>query len=159
MGGQDQCLLKLLNGWGHLDVMAFLQPLLTVNEVVDTVHHRLHQLDLKSSQQISHIRPKDSPPPPSGLAYLRLSQTVQVGDVKHPAHGGRVDSTRPSLLQAQAAEDLAESRVLGVENISQVVTCSKPQRVVGGITLLSRGSLTWTPALRPVPRLEGHVRM
>lgn len=44
---RDQCLLELLDGWGHLDVLAFLQPLLTLNQVVDAINHRLHQLDLR----------------------------------------------------------------------------------------------------------------
>lgn len=160
VGLQDQCLLKLLSGWRHLDVMASLQHLLTLDEVVHTIHHCLHQLDLKSLHQISkHERTLTSTltnllstlrtipstlrtlfstlkTRPSTLRllstlrtlfstisfllqvlYLRLSQTIQVGDVKHSAHGGGVDSTRPSLLQAQAAEDLAESRVLGVKKV------------------------------------------
>lgn len=39
-------LLELLDGWGHLDVLASLQPLLTLDEIVDAVDDRLHQLDL-----------------------------------------------------------------------------------------------------------------
>lgn len=145
-GLQDQCLLKLLEGWRHLDVMASLQPLLTLDEVVHTIHHCLHQLDLKSLHQISKNKRtltstltnllstlKTHPSTLRFLStlrtlfstisfllqvlYLRLSQTIQVGDVKHSAHGGSVDSTCPSLLQAQAVEDLAESRVLGVEKV------------------------------------------
>lgn len=45
--GGDQCLLELLDGWGHLDVLAPLQLLLTLDQVVDPINHRLHQLDLR----------------------------------------------------------------------------------------------------------------
>lgn len=47
---QDQGLLKLLDGWRHLDVVASLQPLLTLDEVVHAIHHRLHQLHLRGDQ-------------------------------------------------------------------------------------------------------------
>lgn len=144
-GLQGQCLL--LDGWRHLDIMASLQPLLTLDEVVHTIHHCLHQLDLKSLHRISKNQRTLKSTLTNLLStletrlstletrlstlrslfsaisfllrvlYLRLSQTIQVGDVKHSAHGGGVDSTRPSLLQAQAAEDLAEPGVLGVEKV------------------------------------------
>lgn len=130
----------------------------------------LHPPDAPSTfQMFSPDVPSTLPLQLLQVSYLRLSQAIQVGDVKDSAHGGGVDSARPSLLQAQVAEDLAESRVLSLEEISQLFTLEQSQqlqRVVevvvvvleGGFTLPSRGSLTWTPALRPVPRLEGHVR-
>lgn len=40
-------LLELLGRRGHLDVLAFLQPLLALDQVVDAIDHRLHQLDLR----------------------------------------------------------------------------------------------------------------
>lgn len=43
-------LLELLEGWGHLDVLAFLQSLLTLDQVVDAIDDGLHQLDLRESQ-------------------------------------------------------------------------------------------------------------
>lgn len=47
-GGQRSGLFELLDGGGHLDVLSLLQPLLTLDQVVDTVHHRLHQLHLET---------------------------------------------------------------------------------------------------------------
>lgn len=44
---RDQCLLELLDGCGHLDVLASLQSLLTLDQVVDAINHCLHQLDLR----------------------------------------------------------------------------------------------------------------
>lgn len=41
-----------------------------------------------------------------------MSQAVQVGDVKDPAHGGRVHAPRPSLLETQVGQDLTEAGVL-----------------------------------------------
>lgn len=38
--------LELSDGGGDPDVLAFLQPLLTLDQVVDTIHHQLHQLHL-----------------------------------------------------------------------------------------------------------------
>lgn len=46
-GLRGQCLLELLKGWGHLDVLAFLQSLLTLDQVVDAIDHCLHQMDLR----------------------------------------------------------------------------------------------------------------
>lgn len=45
--GQRSGLFELLDGGGHLDVLSLLQPLLTLDQVVDAVHHRLHQLHLE----------------------------------------------------------------------------------------------------------------
>lgn len=42
----------------------------------------------------------------SAPPYLRMSQAVQVGDVKDPAHSGRVHAPRPSLLETQVGQDL-----------------------------------------------------
>ncbi len=47
---RGQCLLELLDGWGHLDVLAFLQSLLTLDQVVDAINHCLHQLDLREGR-------------------------------------------------------------------------------------------------------------
>lgn len=44
---RGQGLLELLDGWGHLDVLASLQSLLTLHQVVNTIDHSLHQLDLR----------------------------------------------------------------------------------------------------------------
>lgn len=44
---RGQGLLGLLEGWRHLDVLASLQSLLTLDQVVDAVDHSLHQLDLQ----------------------------------------------------------------------------------------------------------------
>lgn len=44
---RDQCLLERLDGCGHLDVLAFLQSLLALNQVVDAIDHGLYQLDLR----------------------------------------------------------------------------------------------------------------
>lgn len=46
--GQRSGLFELLDGGGHLDVLSLLQPLLTLDQVVDAVHHRLHQLHLET---------------------------------------------------------------------------------------------------------------
>lgn len=74
-----------------------------------------------------------------GVVYLRLSQTVQIGDVKGVAAGGRVHAPRAPLLQPQVFQNLPEARVLDttVENI-------KPHE--GGTALLSAPSLV-CPAL------------
>lgn len=47
--------------------------------------------------------------------YLRLSQTVQVGDVEHTTHSSRVHASCASLLQTQVAQDLTEASILGVD--------------------------------------------
>lgn len=39
---RGQCLLELLEGCGHLDVLTSFQSLLTLDKVVDTVDHGLH---------------------------------------------------------------------------------------------------------------------
>lgn len=49
---RDQCLLERLDGWGHLDVLASLQSLLTLDQVVDAINHCLHQLDLREGHII-----------------------------------------------------------------------------------------------------------
>lgn len=49
-GVRGQGLLELFEGWGHLDVLAFLQSLLTLDQVVDAIDDGLHQLDLRDSQ-------------------------------------------------------------------------------------------------------------
>lgn len=71
------------------------------------LHSHLHPSDVPSTHQLQLLE----------VSYLRLSQTIQVGDVKDSAHGSGVDSTRPPLLQTQVAEDQAESRVLSLEKI------------------------------------------
>lgn len=47
------------------------------------------------------------------ISYLRLPQSVQVGDVKHAAHSSSVHAACPSLLQTQVAQNLAEAGILG----------------------------------------------
>lgn len=47
------------------------------------------------------------------LPYLRLSQAVQVGDVKHTTHSCSIHTACPSLLQTQVVQDLTEARILG----------------------------------------------
>lgn len=94
--------------------------------------------------------------------YLRLSQAVQVGDVEHTTHGSSVYTTCPSLLQTQVVQDLTEAGILGDggEELLKIVSMKfVTELCYCCVTLLSRGSLTWTPALSPVPRLEGQVRM
>lgn len=108
-------LLELLDGGGHLDVLSFLQPLLTFHQVVDAVHHRLHQLHLKDPSN----PPSVSAPLPvaeltdvAAAAHLRLSQPIQVGDVKGSAHCCCVHAPCPSLLETQVGQDLTETGVL-----------------------------------------------
>lgn len=89
-GLQDQCLLKLLEGWRHLDVMASLQPLLTLDEVVHTIHHCLHQLDLKSLHQISkkqkksYVYPHKSPFHPQNSFLHHQNSSFQPQIPLHP---------------------------------------------------------------------------
>ena len=47
VGSEQRGLLELLGGCRDLDVLASLQPLLTLNQVVDAINHRLHQVDLR----------------------------------------------------------------------------------------------------------------
>jgi hypothetical protein len=45
--------------------------------------------------------------------YLRLPQSVQVGDVEGAPHCSSVHSSCPTLLQTQVVQDFAKARILG----------------------------------------------
>ncbi len=59
----------LLGGHNVVDGLAFLQPLLHLDEQLDSINHHLHQL------------------------HLREAQSVSVGNVKDSAHSGCVHAT------------------------------------------------------------------
>lgn len=53
----ERSLLERRDGWGDPDVLAFLQPPLTFDQVVHTVDHQLHQFHLckhRNTSQGSH---------------------------------------------------------------------------------------------------------
>lgn len=56
-------------------------------------------------------------------AYLRLSQSVQVGDVKGAPHSSSVHTSRPTLLQTQVVQDFAKSGILMEVGKSNTQTC------------------------------------
>lgn len=106
---------------------------------------------------------------PSGV-YLRLAQSVEVGDVDGVSGGGRVHASRASLLEPQVFQDAFEARVLDHKHPTnsqnrfffphgRTTFCVVEVELrVSSNTLLRMGRRMCTPALRPVPRLEGQVR-
>lgn len=140
------CLSALLLGWDHaVDGFSLLKLLFHFNHQLDAINH---QLD---------------------LLHLGRAETVGVGDVKDTTHRGCVHTTwntkkknKPTIETDGFGISLiftAQTRYVVVVPVPRFCRRSLVRISSNLAWVLSLGSLTCTPPRRPVPRLEGQVRM
>lgn len=141
LGGVGDCrgqflLFELRDRSWDLDVLSPLQPLLTVDQVVNPIHQNLHQLHLKmpkhrwslntarwivggttKNKQTNQI-----------YSHLWFSQSVVVGNVKGVPGSGCVHTSCASFLEPQVVQDFRETWVLQcckAMNFHQLCSCVK----------------------------------